>query len=130
VYEAGTGQVIRTRKNPHAFCIAYSQWADLAGYSDPSTCRYAVDEAEQAGLLFRLDRGLPIKGAGLPTLVTFVGLNETLQSAYDLGVETTEFQQRLRDRREKGLVAPSVRVVNGRIVVGAVADDAVLEVAA
>ncbi len=95
-------RLVALSRNPHCFALSYSEWQRLADYDDKSNCRRGVDAAEQAGMLFRLDRGERRVG-GLITLVTFVGRGQTLQQAYDLGIATDEYKQRLKNREERNL---------------------------
>ncbi len=102
VYIHACERVVALSRNPHCFPLSYSEWQRLGDYDDKSNCRKDVDAAEQAGMLFRLDRGEARVG-GLITLLTFVGGGQTLQLAYDLGVATDEYKQRLKDREERSL---------------------------
>jgi len=111
-YTSATNLLVSLRRDPHVFSIGYRQWALLAGYSEPSVCRHAVDDAEKHGLLFRIDRGTQGLG-GLSTMVAFVGDGETLQSAYDDALTTDTFQARLAQRKERDLPPPVHFVENG-----------------
>lgn len=101
-YNAAAERIIAVARNPHCFRLAYSEWQRLGDYDDKSNCRKDSDAAERAGLLFRLDRG-EARVNGLVTLLTLVGRGQTLQQAYDLGIQSAEFQQRRRVREERRL---------------------------
>jgi hypothetical protein len=115
VYKAATDYLIRIGRNPHCFSITYGHWADLADFASKTGCGSAVVKAESAQLLVRIDRGQSIRG-GLPTLVCFVGANETLQQAFDSGQVSDEFQERLLTRLKSGLAPNGNVVVGGRII--------------
>ena len=102
VYLPACERVLTLSRNPHCFQLSYSEWQRLSDHDDKTNCRRDVDAAEQAGLLFRLDRGQSKVGA-LVTLVAFVGQRQTPQQAYDLGIATPEYKQRLKDREERNL---------------------------
>jgi len=115
-YKAVADYIILHRFDPHCFSIAYKHWATLANYKgdDKTPCREAVNAAEEAGLLFRLDRGA-VGVRDLCTLVTFVGIGETPQIAYDLGTGSEAYRERLQVRSDRGLPPPSSYIRNGRL---------------
>jgi hypothetical protein len=93
-YEAGTSRALLLGKNPHAFSIAFSEWATLLGYADKSTARKVVYHAQDdAQLLIILDKG-DMKKGGLPSLICFRGQNETLAEAAIDGLSSPEYLRR------------------------------------
>jgi hypothetical protein len=117
VYHAATSWIVKNRLDPHCVGFSYGHLARLARYADgdKSTARQAVDAAERAGLLFRLDRGATTQETpgGLMTLYTFVGKGESLQSAYDIGSAADVYRQRVAERTSMGLGSPRGSVVAG-----------------
>ena len=115
VYDAAAGIVTRLKLDPHCFEIGYVQWANESNYCSPADCRTVVDTAERNGLLFRLDRGQSgDRDTWLRTLVTLVGDGETLQDAYDAGIRSDAYKQRLKERIKRGLPPPKGSVVENR----------------
>lgn len=106
-YGAMASYVIENNIDPHCLGITYGRIADLTGLPTKTVAQRAINEAESAGLLVRLDRGQSIKG-GLCSLFSLVGSGETVHTATSIGIETDAFQQRIRDRAARDLSAPSI----------------------
>lgn len=113
IYEALAGYVTANRLNPHCFGMDYGRLAAMAGYADKSQARKATDDAEDLGLLFRLDRGTKnVENLrGLVTLFCLRGAGELLQDAYDDGVRSDMFTERLQLSGE-----PRITLVDGQKV--------------
>jgi hypothetical protein len=81
--------------NPHCFGKDYASLGALAGYSDGSAASKSADVAENFGVLFRLHQGARHRVGieGTPTLWCLRCEGETLQAAYDDGIESDRFRQ-------------------------------------
>jgi hypothetical protein len=91
----------------------YRRLASLAEYRDKARAKKVADQTEDAGLLFRLDRGSKSEDTrrGLVTLYCLRGEGESLQDAYDDGVRSDMFQQRISEQQ-----GPRIRLVDGQKV--------------
>jgi hypothetical protein len=103
-YDAAVNVLRRCRMNPHALSISLSEWAREANYVDKSSALTAVHAAQDAELLFRLDRGeqSPAPGA-LCGIVSLRGKGETFDDAIRAGAFSDEINARFDARRERGL---------------------------
>lgn len=112
VYESLAQYAVANRLNPHCFGMDYGRLAALVGYTDKSRTKRTADKAEDIrSFLFRLDRGSKHGDSlkGLVTLWCLRGTGETLQDAYDEGICSDMFRERVELAGE-----PRIKLVAGK----------------
>lgn len=113
IYEALAQYVTTFDLNAHCFAMDYERLAAMSGYRDGGRASKNALVAEDAGLLFRLHRGCRRKPGvrGEATLWCLRGQGESLQDAYDDGVEQPMFVERVET-----VGSPIVTLVDGKKV--------------
>ena len=112
VYQALTAYVLGHGLDPHCVGFTFDRIAAIAGFADKGASYKAVQKAQDSRLVFRLDTGTNVRD-GLCGLYAFVGQGEDLQAAYDAGVATEMYRERLQERTRLGLPPPEWVVEDG-----------------
>jgi hypothetical protein len=110
-YDLLTGLVHENGWNPHAFYVGYRTLGERVGRTDYENIKRGVDTAEKRHLFFRLERATGVRD--LATMYTLVGQRETLQEAFDKGLASPEYQERLAQLKARGREPSPQKVVNG-----------------
>lgn len=104
-YLALVEYVLENALDPNCFGITYDRIADLSGYACKGTTWKAVNAAIDAGLIVRLDSGLPRieRRQGLCALYALVGNHNNPALAFTAGADTVMYRERSEERRRRGL---------------------------
>jgi hypothetical protein len=112
VYQALWKYVLDYALDPCCFGMSFERIADLADYSGATKAREAVLKAVAAGLIVRLDCGVPKRDGivGLHGLYALVGHDITPDEARAAGQRTAMYAARSRERIARGL--PSLQMLD------------------
>lgn len=105
VYQALWKYVLDYGLDPCCFGMSFERIADLTGYSGATKAREAVLKAVAAGLIVRLDVGVPARDGivGLCGLYALVGHDRTPDEVRAAGQQTLMYAARNRERIARGL---------------------------